>query len=92
MRITAAGNTEAPAYFVLIAKGYDVSYGGSHRDLWFARKDGDSLSADSPLMLLGLITIAESRGSNWQQPMLRSTPSSKNFPEPASDDIARSEA
>jgi hypothetical protein len=66
MQIIAAGNTEVPAYTVLVAKGYEVSYGGAHGDLWLARRDGDSFSAESPLMLLGLVTIAESRGSNWQ--------------------------
>ena len=66
MQITTAGNVEVPAYLVLIARGYDVSHSGADGDQWWARKDDDSFSAESPLMLLGLVTMSESRGSNWQ--------------------------
>ena len=67
MEITAAGNTEVPAYLVLITKGYDVSHiGGVDGDLWLARKDNDSFTADGPLLLLGLVAMAEGRGTDWR--------------------------
>jgi hypothetical protein len=64
MQITAAGNTEVPAYLVLVAKGYNVSneYPG---DVWLAQKDRNSFSASSLLELLGLVVMAKTRGSNW---------------------------
>jgi hypothetical protein len=65
MQITAAGNTEVPAYLALIAKGYDVSH-NVDGDFWLARKGNDSFSADGPLMLLGLVAMVENRGTNWR--------------------------
>jgi hypothetical protein len=62
MQITAAGNTEVPAYLVLVAKGYDVSHPD---DVWLAQKDQNSFSASGPLELLGLVAVAETRGRNW---------------------------
>ena len=62
MWITAAGNTEVPAYLVLIARGYEVSWDG---DLWWAQQGQNSFSAGGPLELLGLVTMAENRGVNW---------------------------
>ncbi len=64
MQITAAGNTEVPAYLVLIAKGYEVSNPAG--DLWLAQKGQNSFSAGRPLELLGLVAMAESRGVNWR--------------------------
>jgi hypothetical protein len=67
MYITAAGNTEVPAYLVLIDKGYDVSRRPlEDNDLWLAQKDQNSFSASSPIELLGLVAMAENRGVNWR--------------------------
>jgi hypothetical protein len=66
MKITAAGNTEVPAYLVLIAKGYEVSPTGSRSILWLAQKDQNSFSAEGMLELLGLVAMAESRGLDWR--------------------------
>jgi hypothetical protein len=66
MKITATGNTEVPAYLVLIAKGYQVSPTGGQSVLWLAQKDQNSFSADGMLELLGLVALAESRGLNWR--------------------------
>jgi hypothetical protein len=63
MQITAAGNTEVPAYLALVAKGYQVSMTG---DLWLAQKDQNFFSASGPLELLGLVAMAEIRGVNWR--------------------------
>jgi hypothetical protein len=65
MQITAAGNTEVPAYLVLIAKGYEII----HRDpddAWVAQKGEDAFGASGPLELLGLAAMAEARGNNWR--------------------------
>jgi hypothetical protein len=62
--ITATGNTEVPAYLVLIAKGYEVSH--SIGDGWLAQKRDEAFRADSPLILLGLVAMVETRGANWQ--------------------------
>ena len=51
MHIAAAGNTEVPAYLVLIEKGYDVFQNGVEGDLWMAQKRNDSFIADGPLGL-----------------------------------------
>jgi hypothetical protein len=61
MEIMAAGLTEVSAYQVLVAKGYEVANRGSD---WLAQKDTDVFRAESPLMLLGLVAMAESRGTN----------------------------
>ncbi len=69
MNIAAAGNVEVPAYLVIIAKGYDVSReesANSLDDVWTARKDENSFSANGLIELLGVITIAEARGENWR--------------------------
>jgi hypothetical protein len=67
MRITAAGNTEVPAYLVLIAEGYEISMTDNENvGPWFAQKDHNCFSASSPLELLGLVSMAKTRGVNWR--------------------------
>ncbi|MGO1071589.1 hypothetical protein [Lysobacter sp. CA199] len=66
MRVAMAGNTLAPAYSVLLKKGYAVE---RHPDLsgWCcASKDGYSFLAENPVELLGLIAMLEVRGEAWQ--------------------------
>lgn len=66
MRVAMAGNTLAPAYSVLLKKGYTIE---RHPDLpgaCVASKDGYSFLADNPLELLGLIAMIEVRGEAWQ--------------------------
>jgi hypothetical protein len=65
MRITAAGNTEVRAYLVLIAKGYEIIHHDPD-DAWVAQKDDNAFGASGPLELLGLVAMAEVRGSGWQ--------------------------
>lgn len=68
-RITAAGNTEIPAFLVLREAGFDVtSHAGDGEEMWFARKGDLSLSAPSPLQLLGLFCMRKERGSDWKAP------------------------
>lgn len=63
MRITSAANVLTPAYMTILAKGYTVRNEG---ELLVATRDGDTFIADDPILLLGVITIGESRGENWQ--------------------------
>jgi len=65
MQITAAGNTEVPCYLVLIAKGYQITHRAAD-GAWLAEKHGNAFSAGGPLELLGLVAMAETRGSNWR--------------------------
>ena len=68
-RLAAASNTRAPALAVLHRLGYDVTriaseFGGEH---WLqARRGNSTLIADDTLSLLGLTSIEEHRGKNWQ--------------------------
>ena len=63
MNLSAAGNTEVPAYLGLLEKGYDVSV---LNDRWIAQRPELQFSAESPLQLLGLVTLFEARGEAWQ--------------------------
>ena len=65
MQISAAGNTEVPAYLVLIAKGYEIIYRHPD-DAWVAQKGEEVFAASGPLELLGLVAMVEGRGSNWR--------------------------
>jgi hypothetical protein len=62
MFIAAAGNVEVPAYLCILSKGYTVY---SERGLMVAERGLDRFMADGALELLGVITMAESRGENW---------------------------
>jgi hypothetical protein len=64
MTISAAGNTEASAFHVLIAKGYAVTY-DRVTETWTATKDKLDASPDGALSLLGLVAMIEARGENW---------------------------
>lgn len=72
--IRIAGNTEAPCFFVIKSMGYDVSIycneltkdGVEYIWTYEATKDGGIFSATTMQELLGLITLSEKRGDNWQ--------------------------
>lgn len=60
--LASAGNTEPPAYKLIIDKGYNVE----RRDnSLVAKKDGLIFLAYSALELLGLIVLFETKGENW---------------------------
>ena len=67
MKTEAAGNTEVPAYLALIARGYEVSRVCRQGldDDWVAKKGESSFMANSPVELLGVVTMIEVRGANW---------------------------
>ena len=68
--ITAAGNTEVPAFLAIKALGFDVERrfldGDRERELWVARKEQSQFSAGSPLELLGLYAMRSQRGQSWK--------------------------
>ncbi|WP_299121982.1 hypothetical protein [uncultured Tenacibaculum sp.] len=61
--IAAAGNTEPPAYKLIIDKGYSIEKKG---DSLLAQKDDLIFLAYSILELAGLIFLYETKGANWQ--------------------------
>lgn len=67
MNLNAAANVLVPAYLALVAKGYVVRCErlavGS--DNWIAEGALGRFSADDPITLLGVIGVAETRGTNW---------------------------
>lgn len=66
--ITAAGNTEVPAYLALGQLGFEVERRilNSDSEIWIARQDGEEFSASSPLEVLGLCLMRRTRGENWK--------------------------
>jgi hypothetical protein len=67
-RVVSAANTLIPAYLTLVGKGYRVSRVdvGEHEETWQARKGRAEFVAEHPLSLLGLVTMFEARGTDWQ--------------------------
>lgn len=70
--ITAAGNTEIPAYLALLTKGYRVSWqrgeSSPEDEIWFAEGQLGKFSANGPIELLGLVSMREIRGEKWEAP------------------------
>ncbi len=75
--IRIAGNTEVPALLALRAKGYRVwleymkvddpsSPWHPYMPDYQAEKEGAYFSATSPVELLGLVTVWETRGDDWK--------------------------
>lgn len=66
IRISAAGNTLATSLALLREMGFDVARYGLGNEESFHASDGNvRISAEDLLQLLGLATIARSRGSAW---------------------------
>jgi hypothetical protein len=75
--IRIAGNTYVPALLALRVKGYRLRLSYTKIDNendprhpysadWEAEKDGASFSATTPVELLGLVALWETRGENWK--------------------------
>lgn len=66
--ITAAGNTEIPAYLSLLCEGCQVERKllDNNEELWIAEQGGLRLSGTSLLEVLGLYYMREKRGNNWK--------------------------
>ncbi|MFC7339640.1 hypothetical protein ACFQY0_20820 [Haloferula chungangensis] len=71
-KLTAAGNTEVPAYLALRQLGYEVTRESigegaivEDAEIWIARQDDEEISGASPLEILGLHLMREVRGADW---------------------------
>lgn len=66
--ICAAGNVVVPSYLALQSKGYllETLSPGQDDEKWWAEKDGLRFQADNLIELLGLVTMYEIRGIDWQ--------------------------
>jgi hypothetical protein len=76
--ITAAGNTEIPAFLTLRKAGFKITARLSEdNEMWIATRGDFSLSAPTPLQLLGLYSLAQREGSGLESPRFRN----RSFPE-----------
>jgi hypothetical protein len=67
MRLVAAANVEVPAILLLEERGYTVTVRRStDLEQWTATQGDVEVSAESPLQLLGLVSLAEARGPSWR--------------------------
>jgi hypothetical protein len=67
--VTNAGNTVVPAVLAIQEKGFAVRCERSDLqtdETWYAETEDLRFSASDPLSLLGLITMVEARGENWE--------------------------
>ncbi len=66
--IVAAGNTYNPCLLILRSKGFRVwAEEGNDTLLWNAEKESCTVLAYSPPELLGMATLWETFGNNWNQ-------------------------
>lgn len=66
--ISAAGNTNNPCLLILRDAGYDLWLEPTERgSLWCASKDGVGFMGHSGAELLGIVTLWERFGENWNQ-------------------------
>jgi len=65
-KVNAAGNVDVPAYLVLCDKGYEVQWDGA--DHWTASKGESQFAGEGPIELLGVVSMYEHRGEQWQAP------------------------
>jgi len=67
IKITSANNTLVPCYLEILSRGYSIRVSkGENADDWIATRGDTSLHAEDPITLLGLVSMIESRGSNWK--------------------------
>ena len=66
--ITSAGNTEVSAYLSLGQLGFEIErrLHDIDTEFWIARRDDQEYSATSPLELLGLCLMHQTRGDDWK--------------------------
>jgi hypothetical protein len=73
MQISAAGNTEVPAYLVLIAKGYEIIYRDPD-DAWVAQKGEEVFALAVHLNSLVWLQWRRPAAATGAQPTPRSRP------------------
>lgn len=66
--ITAAGNTEIPAYLALLDAGFEVDRRRLENgtEMWMATNLSMSFSGPSALEVLGLYSMRTARGADWK--------------------------
>ena len=81
MKVSAAGNTEVPAYLVLkdIATDIEVVDDEDKTQTWKVKVKGVLFSGASPLEVLGLVKMYETRGNEWHASDLEIEDFVKNF-------------
>lgn len=62
-KISAGGNIEPSAYYLIKELGYDISKKDGY---WIMEDCNSKLIASSPLELLGLVTLLKTKGNNWK--------------------------
>lgn len=62
-QLSAAGNTEPPAFQLIKSMGFDIS---KTDDTWTAVNHNSRFNASSPLELLGIISLYRAKGKNWK--------------------------
>lgn len=66
--LVAAGNTYNPSLIVLRTKGYHLWIDeDGERNLWNASREGNKFMAYSPPELLGIVSLWEALGDDWNQ-------------------------
>ena len=68
VKLSAAGNTEVPAYLCLVELGFKLSVVDTehHEQLWSATKGDIEVKGNGPLELLAMVKLLECRGPSWQ--------------------------
>jgi hypothetical protein len=69
-RLSEVHDVSSVTVIILGERGYHVWWEASERpsaDDWWAEKEGRQFVAKSPLVLLGLVALWESRGDEWQK-------------------------
>jgi hypothetical protein len=67
LRLSHAANTLIPAIKALRAKGYKVRVDSENRACT-AERNGNQFNAQDPVTVLGLVTLYEVLGDEWQLP------------------------
>ena len=57
-----AGSIEAPMYYLLLEKGFEVIVEGNY---WIAENENSKFIAEDVTQLAGLIFLFENKGENW---------------------------
>lgn len=67
--LIAAGNTYNPCLIIMRDKGYDLEAEAKSDEslIWVASRDGVRLSGYSPPELLGIVTLWEHYGPEWNR-------------------------
>ena len=69
VRIATAGNSDTAAFSTLLEKGYILNVElntDSTSGLYITKKEGHEFIGEDPIAVLGLVTIFEHRGTEWE--------------------------